>query len=81
MSTVDLLVPTSSDLFSELISLQVKQGAYLSKAPSKCSTIGSALSINLKYSTTLGRTAKDKHSSILRKFVNCGRKKFYNTGP
>jgi hypothetical protein len=26
------------------------------------------------------RPARDKHSSLLRKFVNCGRKKFYNIG-
>jgi len=25
--------------------------------------------------------AKDKHSSLLRKFINYGRKKFYNIGP
>ena len=29
----------------------------------------------------LEELAKDKHSSLLRKFVNYGRKKFYNTGP
>jgi len=27
------------------------------------------------------RSARDKHSSLLRKFVNYGRKKFYNIGP
>jgi hypothetical protein len=25
--------------------------------------------------------ARDKHSSLLRKFVNCGRKNYYNIGP
>jgi len=25
--------------------------------------------------------ARDKHSSVLRKFVNYGQKKFYNIGP
>ncbi len=29
----------------------------------------------------LEELAKDKHSSLLRKFVNYGRKKFYNIGP
>ncbi len=29
----------------------------------------------------LERPAKDKHSSLLRKFLNYGRKKFYNIGP
>jgi len=26
-------------------------------------------------------TASDKHSSLLRQFVNYGNKKFYNSGP
>ncbi len=29
----------------------------------------------------LERLARDKHSSLLRKFVNYGQKKFYNIGP
>ncbi len=61
--------------------LQVRQGAYLSKAPSKCSIIGETLNIKIKYLTQLESTARDKHSSLLRKFVNYGRKKFYNIGP
>jgi hypothetical protein len=31
--------------------------------------------------TRLERLARDKHSSLLRKSVNYGRKKFYSTGP
>ncbi len=27
------------------------------------------------------KLTKDKHSSLLRKFVNYGQEKFYNTGP
>jgi hypothetical protein len=34
-----------------------------------------------KLETTLETLAKDKHSSLLRKFVKCGRKKLYNIGP
>jgi hypothetical protein len=30
---------------------------------------------------TLHKAAVDKHSSLLQKFVNYGRKKFYSTGP
>ncbi len=31
-------------------------------------------------STKLERPARDKHSSLLQTFLNCGCKKFYNTG-
>ncbi len=31
--------------------------------------------------TRLERLARDKHSSLLQKFVNYGQKKFYNIGP
>jgi hypothetical protein len=31
--------------------------------------------------TRLEKLARDKHSSVLPKFVNYGRKKFYNIGP
>ncbi len=34
-----------------------------------------------RHQTWLERLALDKHSSLLRKFVNYGRKKFYNIGP
>ncbi len=61
--------------------LLVRQGTYLSKAPSKCSIIGQALSINLKQKTKLERPVRNKHSSLLRKFRNHGQKKFYNIGP
>ncbi len=49
-------------------------------APERCFIcIGS--SITSKYQTSLERLARDKHSSVLRKFVNYGQKKFYNIGP
>ncbi len=31
--------------------------------------------------TALEKFARDKHSSLLRKLINYGRKKFYNIGP
>ncbi len=34
-----------------------------------------------KFETRLERLAKDKHSSLLRTFVNYGVKSFYNIGP
>jgi hypothetical protein len=34
-----------------------------------------------KHSTRLERLARDKHSSLLRKYVKCSRNKFYDTGP
>ncbi len=51
-----------------------------SGAPEKCFTrVGSGLTG--KHQTRLERLAKDKHSSLLRKSVNCSRNKFYDTGP
>jgi hypothetical protein len=34
-----------------------------------------------KHYTKLERLARDKHSSLLRKYVNYGNKKFYSAGP
>ncbi len=41
--------------------------------------VGSGLTCN--HYTRMDRLARDKHSSLLRKFVNYGQKKFYNIGP
>ncbi len=41
--------------------------------------VGSGLTC--KHYTRLEKFASDKHSSLLRKFVNYGRKKFYNIDP
>jgi hypothetical protein len=38
-------------------------------------------SLTSKHETRLERLARDKHSSLLRKSVNYGQKKFYNIGP
>jgi hypothetical protein len=51
-----------------------------SGASARCFTeVGSGLTNN--HYTRLERLVRDKHSSLLRKFVNYGQKKFYNIGP
>jgi hypothetical protein len=45
------------------------------------STLGEAPGLAHKQKTKLERLARYKHSSLLRKFVTYGRKKFYNIGP
>ncbi len=47
----------------------------------RCSTLGQASGLTNKHQTRLERLARDKHSSLSRKFVNYGRKKFYRIGP
>jgi hypothetical protein len=37
--------------------------------------------LNCKHYTKLEGVARDKHSGLLRKLVNYGRKQFYNIGP
>jgi hypothetical protein len=44
----------------------------------KCTSLGQAPGLSYKHWTRLGR---DKHSSLLRKFINYGRKMFYKIGP
>jgi hypothetical protein len=58
-----------------------KAGAYSSEAPFRCSTPGSAPGLTHKYYTRQEKLARDKHSSLLQKSVNYGRKKFYGKGP
>ncbi len=47
----------------------------------KARSLPQSASLTRKHSTRLERIAIDKHSSLLRKSVNYGRKKFYSTGP
>ncbi len=56
----------------------VKAAAYPSEAPFRCSTLGSAPGLTRKHWTWLERPARNKHTSLLRKIVNYGRKTFYN---
>jgi hypothetical protein len=51
-----------------------------SGGPERCFTrLGSGLTY--KHHTRLERLARDKHSSLLQKFVNYGHKKVYRIGP
>ncbi len=58
-----------------------KAGAYPSETPLRCTTLGWASSLTHNQMTRLERLARDKHFSLLRKFVIYGRKKFYIIGP
>jgi hypothetical protein len=53
-----------------------KSRAYPNEAPLRL-----APGFTHKHCTRLERLARDKHSSLLRKFVNYNCKKFYNIGP
>ncbi len=56
------------------------RGLPWSGAPVRCLIwIGSGFTC--KHETMLERLTRDKHSSLLQKSVNYGRKKFYSTGP
>jgi hypothetical protein len=54
-----------------------KAGAYHREEQLKCTALGLAPGLSYKQWTRLERPARDKHFSLLRKFVNYGRKKFY----
>jgi hypothetical protein len=58
-----------------------KAGAYPGGAPERSSPVGHDLSLTNKHLARLGKFAMVKHSSLLRTFVNYGRKKFYNIRP
>ncbi len=57
---------------------ECKAGAYPSESPFRCTTLGQVLGLAHKYETKLERLARDKKSSLLRKFVIYNCKKFYN---
>ncbi len=58
-----------------------KAGAYLrGQHMKRCSTWVSS-SLTHKHLNRLENLASDKHSSLLRKLVNYGKKTFYNIGP
>jgi hypothetical protein len=57
-----------------------KAGAYLRVDHFECNLLGLTPGLSYKYWTRLERPTSDKHSSVLRKFVNSGRKKFYSIG-
>jgi hypothetical protein len=47
----------------------------------KCFTLGLAPGLTHNYYPKLDKLAMEKHSSLLRKSVNYGLKKFYKNGP
>ncbi len=53
----------------------------MNEVPCRCSTLGQASRLTRKHQTRLERLARDKLSSLLRRSVNYGQKKFYNIGP
>jgi hypothetical protein len=55
-----------------------KARVYLRVEQLKCASLGKAPGLTCKHWTRLDRSAREKHSSLLRKFVNYGRKRFYN---
>ncbi len=67
-------------LFQLSVMIVGKAGAYLAEALFRCSTLGYAPGLTHKHYTRLERLNRNKHSSLLRTFVNYGRKKFYNIG-
>jgi hypothetical protein len=69
-----------SGLYSQVYCLWVRPGAYPSEAPFRYSPLGQAASLAHKHYPRLEMLARVIHSSLLRKFVNYGRKKFYNFG-
>jgi hypothetical protein len=58
-----------------------KAGANLSEATFMCYTLGQTPGHTHKYYTRLDRLARNKHSILLRTFVNYDRKKFITLGP
>ncbi len=54
-----------------------KAGTYLSEASH---VLYYRLGLTYKHWTGLEWAARDKHSNIMKTFVNCGRKMFYNIG-
>ncbi len=58
-----------------------KAGTYPSEPAFICSTLQLSPGLTYKQKTRLRRCDGDKHSSLLRMFVNNGGKKFYNIGP
>jgi hypothetical protein len=57
-----------------------KAGADPIEVPFRCSAASGARVVNYKLKNWPGRLARDKHSSLLQKSINYGRKKFYGIG-
>jgi hypothetical protein len=58
-----------------------RPGAYHTVEYLKDASLGKSPGSPLNLFTRLERLARNKQSSLLQKFINDGRKKFYNIGP
>ncbi len=68
-------------VYQPCLKFATKSTVYLSVAVERCSTPRQATDLRHIHQIRLERLARDKHSSLLRKLVNYGRKKFYEIGP
>ncbi len=84
-STVVVVAKKKSEIKDSILTIArgqcYKIYPYPSKAPFRCSTLGSAPGLTSKHKARLERLARDKRSSLLQKFVTYGRKQLYNIGP
>ncbi len=64
--------------FQSSLMFEGKAGAYPNETPFRCSTLGYTPGFIHKHQTRQEKIGKGKHSSLLRKFIHYGRKKFYN---
>jgi hypothetical protein len=58
-----------------------KAGAYPSEVKHIYGALLEGRLLTLPANTRLEKLARDRHSSLLPKFVNYGQKRFYNMGP
>jgi hypothetical protein len=77
----NLIVVVPCKSFQPSLLFASKAGAYLVEAPLSFYTLLHATVLTHKHWSRLDRLAKDKRSSLLLKFENYGRKKFYKIGP
>jgi hypothetical protein len=78
--SIYLAIFFSMVLYLRVMPANVARSLHSSGGPERCFTqVGSGLTS--KHWTRQERLARDKHSSLLRKSVNYGRNKFYDTGP
>ncbi len=65
-------------LFQSTLTFVGKAGAYPRVEHLKGASLRLAPDLSHKHLTRLEKLARDKHSSLIRKFVNYGWKKFHN---
>ena len=72
---------TTASIYSLVKYLWAKPGAYPKVEFISCASLRQAPALPTNIILGWKRLATDKHSSLLRKFVNYGHKKFHNIGP